>query len=79
MGRFVMKHREDPRFKDNDLVDGVIKDSKDYDGLPLTFVNGMGEMEKIFPGNPITNRFNKKWSFGILIPLEIWKQIKGDD
>ena len=29
MGRFVMKHREDPRFKDIDLVGGVIKDSKD--------------------------------------------------
>ena len=79
MGRFVMNHREDPKFTNIDLVDGVIADIKDYDGLPLSFVNGMDETEKIFPGNPITNSFNSKWSVGILIPLDFWKLIKGDD
>ena len=82
MGRFVKDRRENsefPELQDIELEHGVIKDSKDYDGLPLFVANGMGEMEKIFPGNPITNSFNKKWSVGILIPLNLWKQIKGDD
>ena len=37
---------------------------------------GMDEIEPIFPGNPITKSFNSKLSFGILIPLDLWKQIK---
>ena len=82
MGRFVKDYRENselPELQDIELEHGVIKNSKDYDGLPLFVANGMGEMKKIFPGNPITNSFNKKWSIGILIPLDIWKQIKGGD
>ena len=79
MGRFVEERRDNEDFQGLDLVNGVIADIRDYDGLPLSFVNDMGKREKIFPGNPITNSFNSKWSVGILIPLDFWKQIKGDD
>ena len=60
-------------------MDGVIEDIRDYDGLPLSFVNNMGKTEKIFPGNPITNSFNSKWSAGILVPLDVWNLFKGKD
>lgn len=82
MGRFIKDREGDPKFpelQDIVLENGVIADVRDYDGLPLSFVNGMNEMERIFPGNPLTNSFNSKWSVGILIPLDFWKQIKGDD
>ena len=39
----------------------------------------MNETERIFPGNPVANSFNSKFSVGILIPLDFWKQIKGGD
>ena len=42
----------------------------------ISYVNHRGEKEKIFPGDPIINSFNSKWSFGVLIPLDIWKLIK---
>ena len=79
MGQFIKKHKGDrryPEFKGIHLVDGVIADIRDYDGLPLSFVNHRGETQKIFPGEPTIDSFNSKWSFGILIPLDIWKSIK---
>lgn len=81
MGRFIEDHRGDVRFpelRDIELADGVIADPRDYDGLPLSFVNEVGESERIFSGDPITNSFNSRWTFGVLIPLDIWKQIKSD-
>ena len=45
MGQFIKKHKGDrryPEFKGIDLVDGVIADIRDYDGLPLSFVNHRG-------------------------------------
>lgn len=79
MGQFIKNHKRDrrfPEFKGIDLVDGVIADIKDYDGLPISYINHRGEEEKIFPGDAIVNSFNSKWSFGVLIPLDIWKLIK---
>ena len=79
MGQFIMKNKRRkkyPQFRDIDLVDGVIADIKDYDGLPLTYEE---KVQKIYPGNPITNSFNSKFSFGILVPLEVWKLFKDDD
>lgn len=79
MGQFIEKHKGDPsfpEFKGLDLVDGVIADIRDYDGLPLSFVNETGETQPIFPGEPIVTSFNSKWSFGILVPFDIWKVIK---
>lgn len=82
MGQFIMNRRGNPEFpelQDIALENGVIANIKDYDGLPLSFVNNMNETERIFPGNPVANSFNSKFSVGILIPLDFWKQIKGGD
>lgn len=79
MGQFIKNHKRDrrfPEFEGIDLVDGVIADIKDYDGLPISYVNHRGEEEKIFPGDAIISSFNSKWSFGILIPFDIWKLIR---
>ena len=81
MGQFVMERQQDPvspEFQDIAIENGVIADIKDYDGLPLSFTNAQNEVERIFPGNPINSSFNSKFSFGVLIPLDIWKQVKGD-
>ena len=79
MGQFIKKHKRDrrfPEFEGLDLVDGVIADIKDYDGLPISYIRHGEEEKKIFPGDAIINSFNSKWSFGVLIPLDIWKLIK---
>lgn len=82
MGRFVMERQGNPAFpqlQDIAIENGIIANIKDYDGLPLSYASGPNETERIFPGNPINNSFNSKFSFGVLIPLDIWKQVKGDD
>ena len=81
MGQVIKKNKTDPPFQDIDLVDGVIADNKDYDGLPLfrdrtINMDGTTKKERIFPGNPITNSFNTKLSFGVLISASIWDKIK---
>lgn len=79
MGHFIKKHKRDrrfPEFEGVDLVDGVVADLKDYDGLPISYINHRGEEERIFPGDAIIDSFNSKWSFGVLIRLDIWKEIK---
>ena len=48
-------------------------DLRDYDGLPLYRKNSS---TRIFPSNPITNSFNTKLSFGVLISASIWDEIK---
>ena len=52
---------------------GIINGVKDYDGLPLYKSESK---ERIFPGNPLANSFNTKFSIGILISIDLWKQIK---
>lgn len=82
MGRFVMERQGNPDFpelQDIAIENGIIANIKDYDGLSLSYASGPNETERIFPGNPINNSFNSKFSFGVLIPLDIWKQVKGDD
>ena len=73
MGQFIKENRDNsedyPRLKDINLQGGVINDPRDYDGLPL---NRKNSSTRIFPGNPITNSFNTKLSFGVLISASIW-------
>lgn len=77
MGHFIKEHETDPSFRDIDLVDGVIADIKDYDGLPLYMdiktEDSTTKRKKIFPGNPIVNSFNSRLSFGILFKFDILK------
>ena len=78
MGQFIEDNqknwKEYPKLQEIELVDGVISDIGDYDGLPL-YTDKTGP-EKIFPGNPITNSFNSRFSVGILFRYDLWKQIK---
>ena len=81
MGRFIEDRQGDAKFpelRNIALANGVIANIKDYDGLPLSYANDDATM-RIFPGNPINNSFNSKFSIGVLIPLDVWKTIKGDD
>ena len=81
MGRFIEDRQGNtdfPELQNIALENGVITNIKDYDGLPLSYTSG-DETMRIFPGNPINNSFNSKFSIGVLIPIDIWKTIKGDD
>ena len=79
MGRFIKKYKGDdkgfPELDSIELKNGVIDDLKDYDGLSLSYKEGE-VTHQIFPGEPIVDSFNSKVSFGILIPLDVWKSIK---
>ena len=82
MGQFVDRHRKDrryPKLHRIDLKDGKILDPSEYDGLPLSYVDKNGQEQRIYPGNPLTNSYNSKIGFGILLPLDIWKALKPDN
>lgn len=82
MGQFVKRHRHDHRYPELwniDIKDDKILDPSDYDGLPLSYVDNEGQEHRIFPGSPLTNSYNSKLSFGILLPLDVWKLFKPDN
>ena len=80
MGQFIQNNGKNsekyPKLNDIDLVDGVIADIRDYDGLPLYIDKTTNN--RIFPGDPITNSFNSRFSVGILFRFDIWEKIKGE-
>ena len=66
----MVEHIKNKRKKGNylshiDIVDGEIAKLEHFDGLPL-----YDNSSRIFPGDPVINSFNSKWSFGVLFRLD---------
>ncbi len=96
MGQFVRRVQADtagsafPMMSEQDRAringitlngEGLVPDERAFDGLPLNYEDAAGMMHGVFPGNPINNSFNHKFSVGFVIPIDIWRAVKeaGED
>ena len=68
MGRYLQGEYPKEKYGHIKLEHGEIAHMSDYDGLPAKI--------DFFQGDPITKSYNSKISFGVLIPVDFWKEIK---
>lgn len=70
-----LKDQGVPGFANRDLTN-----DKDFDGLPLKYQKaGATEPVLVFPGSPVIDSYNFRWTFGLAIPTSMIADIfKGD-
>ena len=68
MGRYLQGEDPKKKYGHIKLEHDEIARMSDYDGLPAKV--------DFFQGDPITKSYNSKISFGVLIPVDFWREIK---